>query len=199
MSIRYDDAVVGAGVLGLAHAYHLARRGRRVVVVERSTKAQGASVRNFGMIWPTGQPAGPRRDLALRSQSIWLDVLRAAGLWHEQVGSLHLAYEADEEKVLGEFLERERESESEFASGLRRISPAEVAEIAPAVEPISLQICASREYLNRNKACSNSTRRKILGDPSVQISRSVGSSYLPLSDINIASDFPRFSSRLTRR
>src|SRR2546430_203471 len=31
----FDDAIVGAGILGLAHAYHLAIRGRRVVVFEQ--------------------------------------------------------------------------------------------------------------------------------------------------------------------
>jgi len=53
--LRYDDMVVGAGVLGLAHAYHLTRRGRRVAVFERSPTAVGASVRNFGMLWPIGR------------------------------------------------------------------------------------------------------------------------------------------------
>ncbi len=100
---RFDDAVVGAGILGLAHAYHLARLGRRVVVFERHERAAGASVRNFGMLWPIGQPAGPPRDLAMRSLAIWLDVLREAGFWHGRVGSLHLAYHEDEARVLAEF------------------------------------------------------------------------------------------------
>src|SRR5262249_52763791 len=90
--LQYDDIVVGAGVLGLAHAYHLARRGRRVAVLERSRAASGASVRNFGMLWPIGQPLGPLRALALRSLEIWGDVLRAAELPSERCGSLHLAY-----------------------------------------------------------------------------------------------------------
>src|SRR5271155_422494 len=104
----YDDAVVGAGILGLAHAYELARRGRRVVVLERNARASGASVRNFGMLWPIGQPFGARRRLAIKSLQTWQDVLRASGLWHERSGSLHLAYHEDEAQVLREFAHESR-------------------------------------------------------------------------------------------
>jgi len=107
---RYDDVVVGAGIIGLAHAYHLARRGRRVVVVERSLHAHGASIRNFGMLWPVGQPAGEMRNIALRSRALWLDVLSKSGIWHDPCGSLHLAYDADEEAVLREFVAEARTS-----------------------------------------------------------------------------------------
>jgi FAD dependent oxidoreductase TIGR03364 len=100
----FDAAVVGAGILGLAHAYHLARRGKRVVVFERRARAQGASVRNFGMLWPIGQPAGPLYRLARRSLEIWKEVLEASKLWHERCGSLHLAYREDEAQVLREFV-----------------------------------------------------------------------------------------------
>jgi hypothetical protein len=106
--IAFDDAVVGAGILGLAHAYHLARRGRRVVVFERDSRALGASVRNFGMLWPIGQPAGPMRRMAMRSREVWLDILGASGIWHERTGSLHLAYRDDEAQVLAEFADRAR-------------------------------------------------------------------------------------------
>lgn len=98
----FDVAIVGAGVLGLAHAYHLARAGKRVAVFERSARAEGASIRNFGMLWPIGQPVGERYETALRSRAHWLTVLQEAGLWHEQTGSLHLAYADDEAAVLQE-------------------------------------------------------------------------------------------------
>jgi len=101
---EFDDAIVGAGVIGLAHAYHLAMRGRRVIVFERSPQAIGASIRNFGMIWPIGQPAGEMYDLARRSRELWLNALQAAGLWYERTGSLHLAYHDDEADVLREFI-----------------------------------------------------------------------------------------------
>jgi FAD dependent oxidoreductase TIGR03364 len=133
MSPPYDDAVVGAGILGLAHAYQLARRGRRVVVFERSPRACGASVRNFGMLWPIGQPAGPLRRLALSSVDAWLSVLPAAGLWHARTGSLHLAYHDDEDAVLRELADR--------AEGhpLALLAPRQVLEKAPAVREEGLR------------------------------------------------------------
>jgi len=100
---HYDLAVVGAGIVGLAHALAAARRGLRVVVFERNAQAVGASVRNFGLLWPIGQPAGLRHDRALRSREIWSEVSSAAGLHLDPSGSLHLAYRADEWALLQEF------------------------------------------------------------------------------------------------
>jgi len=125
----YDDAVVGAGIVGLAHAYQLARRGRRVIVFERNARASSASVRNFGMLWPIGQPFGPLRRLADRSLQLWLEVVRSSGLWHEQTGSLHLAYRDDEAQVLQEFAQESRD----HGEPVEILGPAEVAERARAV------------------------------------------------------------------
>ncbi len=46
---RHNLAVVGAGILGLAHALAAVRLGKRVVVIDRDARANGASVRNFGL------------------------------------------------------------------------------------------------------------------------------------------------------
>ncbi len=110
----YDVAIVGAGIIGLAQAYHLARRGLSVVVFERHARAEGASIRNFGMLWPIGQPAGEFRDLALRSLEHWREILQRTGIWHDPVGSLHLAYHDDEAQVLEEFVRDPRHTDDEL-------------------------------------------------------------------------------------
>lgn len=135
MAERFDVAIVGAGILGLAHSYQLARRGVRVVVLERNPRAVGASIRNFGMLWPIGQPPGALFDLAQRSRGHWLTVLRNSGLWHEETGSLHLAYHADELAVLEEFAAQARAEGIE----IELINPAAVLARAPLVEPDGLR------------------------------------------------------------
>ena len=95
--------MVGGGILGLAHAFVLARRGRKVVLFERSLQATGASIRNFGMLWPIGQPAGEMHAMAMRSRELWLDALKAAALPCLPTGSMHVAHHEDEADVLREF------------------------------------------------------------------------------------------------
>ncbi|NEO55590.1 MAG: TIGR03364 family FAD-dependent oxidoreductase [Okeania sp. SIO3B5] len=125
-----DVIVVGAGIVGLAHALVAVKRGLKVVVFERNPYAVGASIRNFGMIWPIGQPKGELRDRALKSREIWLEVGAKAGFHLDQCGSLHLAYREDELQVIKEFIETTTQQEQET---LALLTPEQVAEKTPAV------------------------------------------------------------------
>ena len=129
MTRRADVAVVGAGIVGLAHAWEAARRGRSVVLFERHSQARGASVRNFGMVWPIGQPHGELHEMALRSRERWLELATSAGVWVEPCGSLHLAHEEDEWAVLQEFAARA----PAWGYDCRLLTPAETVEKSPAV------------------------------------------------------------------
>jgi FAD dependent oxidoreductase TIGR03364 len=94
--------VIGAGIVGLATARALAIKGYTVRLIEKNNKAVGASIRNFGMIWPVGQPDGERHERAMSTRSIWKQICSDAGIWFDEAGSLHLAYSNDEWEVLAE-------------------------------------------------------------------------------------------------
>jgi len=88
--------IIGAGIVGLATARALAIRGYKVTVFERNERAVGASIRNFGMVWPIGQATGPLFERAMLSRNIWKEICTEARIWHDEVGSMHVAYNADE-------------------------------------------------------------------------------------------------------
>jgi FAD dependent oxidoreductase TIGR03364 len=94
--------VVGAGILGMATARALAINGFKVQVIERSQFSIGASIRNFGMLWPIGQPDGQLYDRAIRSREIWKEYLNSSSISFNSCGSLHLAYSNEEWDVLDE-------------------------------------------------------------------------------------------------
>ncbi len=53
----YDLIVVGGGVLGTFHAYHAMKKGLKVALLEKNGVPQGATVRNFGQVVPSGMNA----------------------------------------------------------------------------------------------------------------------------------------------
>ena len=97
-----DLVVVGAGVVGLAHAWHAVRRGLSVAVVERDEHAAGASVRNFGHGCFTAQD-GVAFEYAMTAREEWLTLAREAGFWLRESGTLVVARHDDERAVLEEF------------------------------------------------------------------------------------------------
>ena len=102
--------IVGAGILGMATARALAVKGFKVTVIERSQFSIGASIRNFGMLWPIGQPDGQLYERAIRSREIWKEYLNAASIPFNACGSLHLAYSQEEWDVLEELSDIFRKS-----------------------------------------------------------------------------------------
>ena len=122
MTAPYDLAVVGAGICGLAHALAAARRGKRVVVVDRDAQATGASIRNFGFITVTGQQEGECWRRALRSRDVWAEIAPKAGIPLVQHGLLTVARRPEARAVLEEF------RDTDMGRDCRILEPAEVAE-----------------------------------------------------------------------
>jgi D-hydroxyproline dehydrogenase subunit beta len=70
----YDAIVVGAGIVGAACTYYLARAGLRVAVVERGTVASGTTGSGEGNILVSDKEPGPELELALLSRRLWQEL-----------------------------------------------------------------------------------------------------------------------------
>lgn len=116
---RFDLAVVGAGILGLATAWAAVRQGLRVVIIDRDAQANGASVRNFGFVTVSGQCRASMWARARRTREVWSEVAVAAGIPIVHAGLWVTARRAEAVAVLEEFMA------TEMAEGCRLLTPAE--------------------------------------------------------------------------
>ncbi|MGA7206956.1 MAG: TIGR03364 family FAD-dependent oxidoreductase [Specibacter sp.] len=96
-----DVLIVGAGITGLAHAAEAVARGLSVTVIDRDTRAVGASVRNFGHCCVTAQ-SGELLDLARTARESWLRHSALAGFFSVESGGMAVARNEQEVSVLQE-------------------------------------------------------------------------------------------------
>jgi D-hydroxyproline dehydrogenase subunit beta len=75
----YDVVVVGAGIVGAACSYFLARGGLRVAVVERGTVASGTTGAGEGNILVSDKEPGPELELAQLSHRLWRELAGELG------------------------------------------------------------------------------------------------------------------------
>jgi FAD dependent oxidoreductase TIGR03364 len=100
----FDVAVVGAGIVGLAHALAAARTGAQVVVLDRDARANGASVRNFGYVTVTGQSAADTWRRAQLSRDVWDEIAPRAGIAIQHHATAAVARTPEALAVLEEFM-----------------------------------------------------------------------------------------------
>ena len=91
---QVDIAVIGAGVVGLAIARELARRGREVVVIEAAgaigtgISARNSEVIHAGLYYPAGSL---KARLCVRGKALLYDYCQARGIAHRRCGKLVVA------------------------------------------------------------------------------------------------------------
>ncbi|MFC7691135.1 FAD-dependent oxidoreductase [Paeniroseomonas aquatica] len=118
---HFDCAVIGAGIVGLAHALAASRAGLRVVVLEREARATGASIRNFGFVTVTGQEQGDCWRRARRARDVWAEVAPQAGIAVHHRGLVFAARRPEALAVLEEF------AAGPMGAGCRLLTAAEAA------------------------------------------------------------------------
>ena len=76
MASGSEVLVVGAGIVGAATAYEVARRGVKVTVLEGQRPAWGASGRNPGFVWLHTRAAGVQMELGLAGRRLYDELAR---------------------------------------------------------------------------------------------------------------------------
>ena len=137
---RTDVAVIGGGVIGLAVAFELAGRGRRVTLFDRGELGRETSAVAAGMLAPTSESEKNQAPLvafqldSLRRYPGWVAAVSAASgidCGHRTEGTLWVARHRDDE------LELEHLASVQRDRGLtsRLVTAREVRELEPYVTP----------------------------------------------------------------
>lgn len=135
-----DAIVVGGGVIGLAIAWEMTRRGARVSLFERDRPGRATSWVAAGMLAPVGEldfGEPELLELNLESARLYPELARtveeASGLDAGMIenGALHVALDRDEAGELRRILELQHR----YGLDSKWLGPAAAREIEPAVSP----------------------------------------------------------------
>jgi L-2-hydroxyglutarate oxidase LhgO len=128
-----DVAVIGAGVVGLACAAAIARRGRSVVILERhagpgrETSSRNSGVIHAGLYYPSGSL---KSELCIRGRELLYARCRERGIPHRRTGKLIVAVDAAEVGALEAIRAR---AEAAGAGALTELDGAGVRRLEPNV------------------------------------------------------------------
>jgi len=107
---KTDLIIVGGGILGAFHAYHALARGLRVRLFEKNRRPQGASVRNFGQIVPSGMKPEWQR-YGRKSLELYRQLHAEQDITARFEGSIYIASDEEEMTLLEELHEINRSND----------------------------------------------------------------------------------------
>ncbi len=101
METTYDVLVVGGGVLGTFHAYHAQNKGLKVALLEKDRAPQGATIRNFGQVVPSGMNS-KWQAYGRESLKIYKKIQSKFDISVREEGTVYLASNEEEVQLLEE-------------------------------------------------------------------------------------------------
>jgi sarcosine oxidase subunit beta len=146
-ALQSDVLVIGAGIAGCATALQLARRGRKVTLIERDQAGVRASGVNFGGVRQNGRDLR-ELPIAMRARAMWDDLPGLIGFDGEfrATGNLRLASDTGRALQLDKFFT----DAGACGLGLERLEPVELAARYPwlSSRPILGVLCPSDGHAN---------------------------------------------------
>jgi L-2-hydroxyglutarate oxidase LhgO len=150
VSADVDALVVGGGVVGLACGAALARRGRRVVVLERhgglarETTSRNSGVIHAGIYYPAGSL---KAELCVEGRDRLYERCAREGIPHRAFGKVIVATNDAEVRVLEDLLAKGR---ANGAPGLALVSGAEV--VRPSSSARAGRCCSTTRWSRSSAA-----------------------------------------------
>ncbi|MFC1875530.1 NAD(P)/FAD-dependent oxidoreductase [Chloroflexota bacterium] len=137
MPDRVDVTVIGAGIVGLAVAAHVADNRRQVYVLERNerfgmeTSSRSSEVIHSGIYYP---PGSLKATTCVRGSALTYELCQKHGIGYSQPGKLIVATDEGEAGELEVLLQRGREN---GVRGLKLLSAREVKAIEPNIKALA--------------------------------------------------------------
>lgn len=144
----FDAAIIGAGAVGLACGYALARSGQSVVVIEKAAQiGSGVSARNSevihaGLHYPTGSL---KARLCVAGRRALYDFVTTHNVAYDKCGKLIVATTEGEMAALEALL---AQAEINGVEGVRWIDGAEARALEPGLNAVAALCCAESGILD---------------------------------------------------
>ena len=134
-SVSYDTLIAGAGLIGSAIAWILAKAGLRVILADAAKFGNEASASGAGMLAPGGEywESSPAAQLALQSLALYPAFIRAlekdsgVPIDFRRCGTIELAYERER----WESLQKRADAQRKFGVYVDSISTSTLRELVP--------------------------------------------------------------------
>uniref|UniRef100_A0A832I2Q0 L-2-hydroxyglutarate oxidase n=1 Tax=Eiseniibacteriota bacterium TaxID=2212470 RepID=A0A832I2Q0_UNCEI len=170
---RWDVAVAGGGIVGLATAHALAARGRSVVVLEaEDLLATHQSARNSGVVH-SGlyyRPGSLKARLCAEGRAALEDFCAAEGVAFERCGKLVVASDAREAARLDEL---ERRGRALGLAGLARVGPEGIRAREPHAAGVAGLLVPETGIVDFPGVCAALARRIMAAGGAVETSAAV--------------------------
>lgn len=130
MAERYDVIVIGAGIIGCSIAWQLAKRNKRVLVVERDDIASGSAGATDGVVGYHTKKPGAQMELAIQSIAMFETLGQELGediAYRLSCGGMQPVEDKMQWEILSEIVDNQKKS----GVDIRMISPQEARQLEP--------------------------------------------------------------------